>query len=116
MAFFRRRMRRFRKYQPPSSWPEPTVEETVDEAILISNVAVRLALKNLIIVRALQHRADYSAQRLRDAVETPQEPGTQRTDHDPHGRDESQPFEGSADMTQPLGHEGASKHVLIRQK
>ena len=52
MAFFRRRQRPFRKYQPPSSWPEPTVEETVDEALLIALVSVRLALKNLIIVRA----------------------------------------------------------------
>jgi hypothetical protein len=51
-------------YDPPDHWPEPTVDETVDEAVMIVAVAVRLALKNLIIVRALQERADYSEARL----------------------------------------------------
>ncbi|MCU1440929.1 MAG: hypothetical protein JWP85_1926 [Rhodoglobus sp.] len=65
MRLFRRRRRvNVGTYRPPLEWPEPTVEETVEEALLIANVAVKLALKNLIIVHALQERADYSADRL----------------------------------------------------
>jgi hypothetical protein len=69
MPLFRRRRRvDLGTYRPPLEWPEPTVEDTVEEALLIADVAVRLAVKNLIIVRALQERADYSADRLLDAT------------------------------------------------
>ena len=65
MRLFRRRRRvNVGTYRPPLEWPEPTVEETVDEALLIADVAVKLAVKNLIIVRALQEYADYSEDRL----------------------------------------------------
>jgi hypothetical protein len=65
MRLFRRRRRvNVGTYRPPLEWPEPTVEETVEEALLIAGVAVKLAVKNLIIVRALQERADYSADGL----------------------------------------------------
>jgi hypothetical protein len=69
MRLFRRRRRvDLGKYRAPLEWPEPTVEETVEEAMLIAGSAVRLALKNLVIVRALQERADYSVEHLLGAT------------------------------------------------
>lgn len=69
MRWWRRRSRPWvGRYRPPSSWPEPSPEETVDEALLIAGVAVRLALKNLIIVRALQERQQYSESRLAEST------------------------------------------------
>lgn len=47
---------------------EATIEEMVDDGVLIAAAAVRLAVKNLIILRSARDRADYSPERVMAAV------------------------------------------------
>jgi len=71
MAWFRRR-RRGRvdvgRYVAPESFPEPTVEELVEEGLLIAASAVRLAVANQLILRALRDRDDYDEAHARELV------------------------------------------------
>jgi hypothetical protein len=61
---FRRRLRRGRvdvgTYEAPDPVEPPPVEEIAEEGVLIAASAVRMAVKNRQIVRALRDRADYS--------------------------------------------------------
>jgi hypothetical protein len=61
---FRRRLRRGRvdvgTYEAPEPVEPPPVEEIAEEGVLIAASAVRMAVKNRQIVRALRDRADYS--------------------------------------------------------
>lgn len=67
----------FRKRRPPLNLgtfvaPEPVVEppidELVDEAALIAGAGVRLAVKNLIILRSVRDHVDYDEDRIIEAV------------------------------------------------
>lgn len=68
MRWFPRR-RRFTlgRYVAPEPH-EATIEEMVDDGVLIAGAAVRLAVKNLIILRSARDRADYSPERVAAAV------------------------------------------------
>lgn len=69
MALFRKRRRvDVGRYVAPDPRPELPVDELVDEGALIAGAAVRLAVKNGIVLRALRDRADYDEQVATDSV------------------------------------------------
>jgi len=65
--FPRRRRFTLGRYVAPELH-EATIEEMVDDGVLIAGAAVRLAVKNLIILRSARDRADYSPERVAAAV------------------------------------------------
>jgi len=64
------RRRRFSlgRYVPALPGREATLDEIVDDGFLISSSAIRLAVKNRIILASLRDREDYSEERTRDVV------------------------------------------------
>lgn len=69
MALFRKRRRvDVGRYVAPAPRPELPVDELVDEGVLIAGSALRLAVKNGIVLRALRDRADYDEAEALDAV------------------------------------------------
>ncbi len=64
----RRRSIDLGRYEPPESFPEPSDEELVDEGLLIAAAGVRLAAKNLMVLRVLREQADYDEAWYTDAV------------------------------------------------
>ena len=58
MAFWKRRRRAVRLYEPPSEFPPPPLEDLVDEGMLIALSGVRLSVKNRILVRVLRDGID----------------------------------------------------------
>lgn len=69
MRWFQRR-RRFSlgRYVGPEHIRQATVDEMVDDGVLIAGAAVRLAVKNLVILKSLRDRVDYSVERTVAAV------------------------------------------------
>lgn len=57
MAFWRRRAP-IRRYQPPSEFTPPPLDELVEEGLLIALAGVRLSVKNRILVRVLRDGID----------------------------------------------------------
>jgi hypothetical protein len=49
--------------------PRSRTADIVDDAVLLATAAVRIAVKNLLIVRSLRDRADFDVQWWRSAVE-----------------------------------------------
>ncbi len=70
MAWFRKRRPRIDlgTYVAPEPVDEVPVSELVDEAVLIAGSGVRMAVKNLIILRALRDGANYDEARIIDSV------------------------------------------------
>ncbi len=56
--FWRKPRMKVGRFTPPPPVAPPTVERMVEEGLLISGHAVRMAVKNAIIVAALRERAD----------------------------------------------------------
>lgn len=54
MAFWKRRRRAVRPYEPPSEFVPPPLEDLVEEGMLIALSGVRLGVKNRILVRVLR--------------------------------------------------------------
>jgi hypothetical protein len=50
--------------------PPPSIDAQIDDGVLVSLAAVRLAVTNRLIVRSLREGRDYDEQRLRDRVTT----------------------------------------------
>lgn len=57
MAWWRKR-RPLRRYQPPSEFIAPPLEELVEEGLLIALAGVRMSVKNRILVRTLRDGVD----------------------------------------------------------
>lgn len=71
MALFRRRRRvDVGRYVAPAPTPDVPVADLVDEGALIAGSAVRLAVKNSIVLRALRDRVDYDEAAALDLVRT----------------------------------------------
>jgi hypothetical protein len=56
------------RFVAPLPLPDPTLEDLVEEGVLIAAAGVRLAVKNLVIRTSLRDRLDYSEARYREAV------------------------------------------------
>ena len=69
MRWFRRR-RRFSlgRYVAPLEVHHASIDEMVEDGVLIAAAATRLAIKNLVILKALRDRVDYSIDRTTAAV------------------------------------------------
>lgn len=59
MALFRRNRFTLGKYEAPALQPEATLDELVEEGVMIAGSAVRLAVKNLVILGSLRDQVDY---------------------------------------------------------
>jgi hypothetical protein len=57
-------------YAAPEPRDEPTIDEVVDDGLLIAIAGVRLAVRNLMILRALRDKADYDEAWYLDATLT----------------------------------------------
>ncbi|WP_157154958.1 MULTISPECIES: hypothetical protein [unclassified Diaminobutyricimonas] len=69
MGFFRRRRSvNVGKYVAPEEMPPPPVDRVVDEGVLIAITAVRMHVKNEIIVRAIKNDADYNVAELAEVA------------------------------------------------
>src|SRR5690349_9148825 len=70
MAWFRKRRSRLDLgTYVPQDYPDDTpVEDLIDEAMLIAASGVRLAVKNLIILRSVRDHVDYDEERVVAAV------------------------------------------------
>lgn len=69
MAFFRwRRRANVGRYVAPEELPAPPIERIVDEGVLIAITAVRMHVKNEIIVRAIKDDAEYDVVELAEAA------------------------------------------------
>ncbi len=70
MKWFRRG-RRFSlgRYVPPTVVHHASIDEMVDDGVLIAAAAIRLAVTNLVILKALRDRVDYSIERTTEAVQ-----------------------------------------------
>lgn len=69
MKWFRRAPRiDLGRYVAPPPLPEPSLDDLVDEGVLIAAAGVRLAVKNLVIRTSLRDRLDYSETRYREGV------------------------------------------------
>jgi hypothetical protein len=69
MAWFRKRQRLdLGTYVAPEPSAETSIAELIDEAMLIAAAGVRLAIKNLIILRSLRDHADYDEEKLVESV------------------------------------------------
>jgi hypothetical protein len=66
--FFKRRGLDLGKYVAPSAFPEPTIAELVDEGVMIAAAGVRLAVKNLMIIKSVRDGLDYDQDRYESAV------------------------------------------------
>lgn len=65
MAWFSRR--KFKKKRPPRRLPKRVlapVEEIVEQGLLVADVAVRMTVKNAIIMNALKEHADYDKDQI----------------------------------------------------
>ena len=70
MAWFRKRRSHLDlgTYMPQESPSDTPVVDLIDEAMLIAGAGVRLAVKNLIILRSLRDQVDYDEERVVEAV------------------------------------------------
>ncbi|WP_294177908.1 hypothetical protein, partial [uncultured Schumannella sp.] len=67
MAFFRKRAPRriIGRYRAPAPTPRPPLATLVDEARMVAHSAVRMAVKNRVIVTAAGERRDFDPAQLR---------------------------------------------------
>jgi len=71
MRWFRRRRRvNVGTYTDPIPVPPPSIEAQIEDGVLVSLSAARLAVTNRLIVRSLRDGQDYDEQRLRLRVTT----------------------------------------------
>ncbi|MEQ1736085.1 MAG: hypothetical protein ABL886_06765 [Rhodoglobus sp.] len=65
-----RRRRRFSlgRYVGPLDVHHATIDEMVDDGVLIAASATRMAIKNVVVLKALRDRVDYSIERMTTAV------------------------------------------------
>ena len=70
MVFRRRRRADVGKYQHPPARPLAPAEHVVEDGVMISDSAVRLMLKNQIIVGALRDHADFDPDTLAESART----------------------------------------------
>jgi len=68
VAFWRRRRKAVRRYEPPSEFTPPPLEDLVEEGLLIALSGVRLSVKNRILVRVLRDGVDVDLDWCRAAV------------------------------------------------
>jgi len=70
MPWFRRRRSPLNlgTFVAPEPVPEASIDDIVDEAELIAGAGVRLAVKNLLILRSVRDHADYDRDRMAEAV------------------------------------------------
>jgi hypothetical protein len=68
MRWWRRRRAHVGKFVPPAPVPPATLEELVDDGLLIAQAAARMAVKNDVIVRAVRDRADYRPELAREVA------------------------------------------------
>lgn len=66
--FPRRRRLDLGRFVPPASLPPASVDELVEEGVLLAGAAVRLAVTNLMVVRSVRDRLDYDEERYVRAV------------------------------------------------
>lgn len=66
--FFRRRRVNLGTFVAPEARPEASLDELVDEGVLIAAAGVRLAVKNLMILKSLRDGLDYDHERYVAAV------------------------------------------------
>src|SRR5689334_21560643 len=66
--FLRSRRPNLGKYVAPESFPEATLAELVDEGVMIAAAGVRLAVKNLMILKSVRDGLDYDQGRYESAV------------------------------------------------
>ncbi len=65
MSLFRRRRRTdVGRYEPPPAAAPPPLEHIIDEGMIIAESAVRMTVRNALIVAALRDGDDYDAERL----------------------------------------------------
>jgi hypothetical protein len=68
MRWWRRRRADVGTFEPPAPVPPATLEELVDDGLLIARAAARMAVKNDVIVRAVRDRADYRPELAREVA------------------------------------------------
>jgi len=69
MRFPRRRKKlNLGKYVAPKERPEPPIDDLIDEGVLIAAAAVRLAVKNLMVLRSVRDGLNYDEERYVSAV------------------------------------------------
>ncbi|MDH6180396.1 putative membrane protein YccC [Microbacteriaceae bacterium SG_E_30_P1] len=69
MRFFRRRKKLdLGKYVAPKQQPEAPLQDLIDEGVLIAAAAVRLAVKNLMVLRSVRDGLNYDEERYVTAV------------------------------------------------
>ena len=61
-------MKSFTRYRAPKRIVLPSVEDTIEQGMLIASAGIRLAVKNLAIVRTLRERRDFDLDWYLDAV------------------------------------------------
>lgn len=66
--FWKRRRLDLGRFIAPEAIPEASLEELVDEGVMIAAAGVRLAVKNLMIIKSLRDGLDYDQERYEDAV------------------------------------------------
>lgn len=66
--FPRRRRLNLGRFVPPASLPPASVDDLVDEGVIIAGAAVRLAVTNLMVVRSVRDRLDFDEERYVRAV------------------------------------------------
>ncbi|MGX5681525.1 hypothetical protein [Schumannella luteola] len=65
---FRSRRPFLGKYVAPAELPPASIDELVDEGVMIAAAGVRLAVKNLMIIKSLRDGLDYDQERYEEAV------------------------------------------------
>jgi histone H3/H4 len=68
MRWRRRRRADVGTYEAPAALPPATLEELVEDGLLIAESAARMTVKNEVILRALRDRADYRVERAREVA------------------------------------------------
>lgn len=66
--FFRRRTINLGTFVAPETLPEASLDELVDEGVMIAAAGVRLSVKNLMILKSLRDGLDYDRERYVAAV------------------------------------------------
>jgi hypothetical protein len=68
MRWRRRRRADVGTFKAPERLPPATLDELVEDGLLIAESAARMTVKNEVILRALRDRADYRAERAREVA------------------------------------------------
>jgi len=70
MRWWRRRRADVGTFRAPEALPPATLEELVEDGLLIAESAARMTVKNEVILRALRDRADYRSEGARELART----------------------------------------------